>query len=239
MKRYIYLTALSLAVFCSIACSAAPAQNTKMDRSDTMKKDGAMMKDDAMKMDASKIVTVEEAAKTALNVGAVMPEFTLNDSLGKSVMSSELLKKGNLVVVFYRGAWCPFCNKYLHTLQQNLTQIRANGGDLVAISVEPADRSMAVAKKNELLFTVLSDPDLTVARKFGIVYQLPPEIDEKYKGFGIDLVKYNSTEKPELPISATYVVNKKGQIVFAHIEPDYKKRADPTAIIEALVKIKK
>ena len=235
MKKVIYLTALALAVFSSIAC----AQATKMDSSDAMKKDDGMMKSDEMKMDASKIVTVEDAAKTALNVGGTMPEFTLSDSFGKSVKSKDLLKKGNLVVVFYRGAWCPFCNKYLHTLQQNLTQIRANGGDLVAISVEPADRSMAVAKKNELLFTVLSDPSLTVARKFGIVYQLPPETDEKYKGFGIDLVKYNAIEKPELPISATYVVDKNGKIVFAHIEPDYKKRAEPAAIIAALAAIKK
>ncbi len=230
MKKIIYLTALCLAVFCSIAC----AQGSTLESSNAPKKDDA-----ATKSDASKFVSVEEAAKTALNVGAVMPDFTLSDSLGQAVKSGDMLKKGNLVIVFYRGAWCPFCNKYLHTLQQNLTQIRANGGDLVAISAEPADRAMAVAKKNELLFTVLSDPNLTVARKFGIVYQLPPETDEKYKGFGIDLVKTNSTEKPELPISATYVVDKTGKIVFAHIEPDYKKRAEPAAIIEALAKIKR
>ena len=190
-------------------------------------------------MEAAKFVSVEDAAKTALNVGAKMPAFTLNDSLGKPVSSKALLKQGNLVVVFYRGAWCPFCNKYLHTLQQNLSAIKQNGGQLVAISVEPADRSMAIAKKNELQFTVLSDPHLNVARSFNIVYQLPAETDEKYKGYGIDLVKYNSTEKPELPISATYVINKKGEIVYAYVEPDYKKRAEPDAIIAALAAIKK
>ena len=228
MKTIFYLAALSLVVFGSIAC----AQETKMDGSMTKK-------GDAMKMDAAKIVSVEDAAKNALNVGAKMPAFTLNDSLGKAVSSTELLKQGNIVLVFYRGAWCPFCNKYLHTLQQNLPAIKQNGGQLVAISVEPADRSMAVAKKNELQFTVLSDPNLNVARSFNIVYQLPAETDAKYKGFGIDLVKYNSTERPELPISATYVIDKNGNIVFAHIEPDYKKRAEPEAIIAALANIKK
>ena len=229
MKKFIYLAVFAL-IFLSISSFA---QDTKMD------KDGAMMKEGAMKGDAMKIVSVEDAAKTALNVGAEMPAFTLNDSLGKSVSSKNLLKQGNLVVVFYRGAWCPFCNKYLHDLQKNLSRIKQNGGTLVAISVENPDRSMAIAKKNELEFTVLSDPNLTVARSFGIVYQLPDATNEKYKGYGIDLVKYNSTEKPELPISATYVVSKKGKIVYAYIEPDYKKRAEPDAIVAALSAIKK
>ncbi len=196
----------------------------------------AMEKNDAMK---SGIVSVEDAAKTALNVGAKMPEFTLNDSLGKAVSSKDLLKQGNLVVVFYRGAWCPFCNKYLHQLQQNLPQIKQNGGNLVAISVENPDRSMAIAKKNEVEFTVLSDPNLMVARKFGIVYQLSDATNERYTARGLDLAKYNSTEKAELPISATYIVNKKGEIVYAYIEPDYKKRAEPSVLIETLAKMKK
>jgi peroxiredoxin len=200
--------------------------------------EGKMAKD-SMKDGAKMFVSAEDAAKKALNVGAKMPSFTLNDSLGKSVNSADMLKQGHLVVVFYRGAWCPFCNTYLHKLQKNLSQIKENGGNLVAISVENADRSMAVAKKNELNFTVLSDPNLNVARSFGIVYQLSDETNEKYKGYGIDLVKYNQTEKPELPISATYVVSKKGEIVYAFVEPDYQKRAEPDAIMQALAKLKK
>ena len=184
-------------------------------------------------------VTVEDAAKSALNVGGKMPSFTLNDSLGKAVSSKDLLKQGNLVVVFYRGAWCPFCNKYLNTLQKNMEQIKAAGGILVAVSVENADRSQAVAKKNELTYTVLSDPNLTVARMFKIVYQMPDELNAKYKSGGLDVAKYNSMEKAELPISATYIVNKKGDITYAHIEPDYKKRPTPEEIIAALVKIGK
>ncbi len=183
-------------------------------------------------------VTVDDAAKSALNVGGKMPSFTLNDSLGKAVTSKDLLKQGNLVVVFYRGAWCPFCNKYLNTLQKNMSQIKAAGGHLVAISVENADRSQAVAKKNDLTYTVLSDPNLTVARMFKIVYQMPDDLNAKYRSGGLDVAKYNSMEEAELPISATYIVNKKGEITYAHIEPDYKKRPTPDEIIAALVKVK-
>ena len=94
------------------------------------------------------------------------------------------------------------------------------------------------SKKNELDFTVLSDPHLTVARKFGIVYQLPQETDELYKSHGLDVAKHNEMERAELPLSATYVVNQKGEIVYAFLEPDYKKRAAPETIIETLSKIK-
>ena len=179
-----------------------------------------------------------EAAKNALNVGAQMPAFALTDATGKNVSSSDLLKQGNLVVVFYRGSWCPFCNIYLRNLQKNLAQIKAADGVLVAISVETPDNSLTVAKKNELNFTVLSDPNLTTAKKFGIVYDLLGETNELYKSHGLDIAKHNEMEKPQLPLSATYIVNRKGEIVYAFLEPDYKKRAAPETIIETLSKIK-
>ena len=192
----------------------------------------------AKTLDKNKIVFAGDAAKNALNVGAKMPSFSLKDSNGKTVNSDDLLKQGNLVVVFYRGSWCPFCNLYLRNLQKNLAQIKAAGGNLVAVSVENPDNSLSVAKKNELGFTVLSDPNLTVARKFGIVYQMPKETDELYKSRGLDVAKHNEMEKAELPLSATYIVNQKGEIVYAFLESDYKKRAEPQVIIETLSKIK-
>lgn len=223
MEKFFYSAVLAAAIFSTFASA----------------QDAKMAGDAGMKGGNMKPVSAEDAAKTALNVGAKMPSFTLNDSLGKPVNSADLLKQGSLVVVFYRGAWCPFCNTYLHKLQKSLPRITENGGQLVAISVENADRSMAVAKKNELNFTVLSDPNLSVAKAFGIVYQLSDETNQKYKGFGLDLAKYNQTEKAELPISATYVVSKTGEIVYAFVEPDYKKRAEPDVILQTLAKLKK
>jgi len=123
-------------------------------------------------------------------------------------------------------------------LQKNLPQIKEAGGNLIAVSVENPDNSLSVAKKNELNFTVLSDPNLTVARAFGIVYEMPKKTDELYKSRGLDVAKHNAMEKAELPLSATYVVNQKGEIVYAFLEPDYKKRAEPQVIIQTLSKIK-
>lgn len=180
----------------------------------------------------------ESAAKTALKAGGKMPAFELKDALGKTVKSEELLKQGNVVLVFYRGSWCPFCNVYLRKLQQNLSQIKSNKGVLVAVSVENPDNSLTVAKKNELEFTVLSDANLDVARQFGIVYQLAKATDELYKSHGLDIAKHNAMNTPELPLSATYIINQKGEIIYAFLEPDYKKRAEPQVIIETLSKIK-
>ena len=110
---------------------------------------------------------------------------------------------------------------------------------MVAISVENPDNSLALAKKNELNFTVLSDPNLSVARTFGIVYQLPRETDESYKSkYDLDIAKHNEMDKPELPLSATYIINRNGEIVYAFLESDYTKRAEPQIIIETLAKIK-
>lgn len=213
-------------VFAILAISLNIAVNAQ----DTMRSNDKMM----MKKD----ISAADAAKTALNVGGKIPSFSLKDASGNVVSSDNLLKQGNLVVVFYRGAWCPYCNTYLRLLQKNISEIKENGGNLVAISVENPDNSMKVSEKNKLDFSVLSDPNLDVARNFGIVYQLDAKTDEKYKGYGIDLVKLNGTTKPELPLSATYVINKNGEIVYAFLEPDYTKRAEPSVIIETLKKMK-
>lgn len=179
-----------------------------------------------------------DAVKTALKPGELMPSFTLKDINGNDISSDDLIKKGNLVLIFYRGAWCPFCNTYLRELRRNAAAIKDAGGEIVAISAESPDGSTTVTQKNELKFTVLSDPKLDTARKFGIVYQLPPETDETYKSRGLDVAKHNQMEKAELPLGATFIVNQQGEITYAYLDTDYKKRAEPEAIIENLKKIK-
>lgn len=233
-KKLMLKNFLTLSLLIGALCLTAFAQEEKNEKTADKMLGG---KNDSM-MATAKTVSADEAAKTALNVGAKMPAFSLQDANGKTVSSDDLLKQGNLVVVFYRGSWCPFCNAYLRKLQKNMTRIKAAGGSVVAISVENPDNSLAVSKKNEIDYPVLSDPGLSVARSFGIVYDFPKDADEKYKANGLDIAKYNRMDKPQLPLSATYVVNKQGEIVYAFLEPDYKKRAEPDAIIETLSKIK-
>ncbi len=187
--------------------------------------------------ETEKLITDRDAVNLGLKPGAKMPPFSLKNMDGKIVNSDDLLKKGNLVVIFYRGAWCPFCNLYLQSLQKDAAKIKEAGGEIVAISAENPDNSAGVAKKNELQFTVLSDPQLETARKFGIVYQIPKETDEQYKSKGLDVAKNNEMEKAELPLGATFIVRQDGEIVYAYLDTDYKKRAEPGVIIENLKKI--
>ncbi|MEZ5344054.1 MAG: peroxiredoxin-like family protein [Pyrinomonadaceae bacterium] len=231
MKNKFLITLLLTCAFVLSACGQTVQDQGNGQLNTEKKKEGLMKK--------AEFVSADEAAKRALKKGDKMPVFNLPNSKNQNISSDELLEKSNLIVVFYRGAWCPYCNLYLKRLQNSLSEIKENGGELVAISVENPDNSLTVAEKNELQFTVLSDKKLELARKFNLVYQLDPETDKKYKGFGIDLVKNNGTETPDLPISATYVVDQDGNITFAFIDPDYKKRLEPNDIILELKKIKK
>jgi peroxiredoxin len=170
----------------------------------------------------------------ALAVGATMPAFTLPDAHGNSVSSEKLLSQGPLVVIFYRGAWCPFCNLYLSSVQKYLPQIEEQGATLVAISGERPDRSLSVEQTNALSFPVLSDPELVAARQFGIAYELPKVVDDAITGLGFDMRAYYGTEKAELPLSATYVIDSDGKVAYAFVTVDYKRRAEPDEFLAIL-----
>jgi len=167
-----------------------------------------------------------------------IPSFQLPDQSENLVLSDELLKNGPLVITFYRGGWCPYCNLELRSLQSHLDEIKENGANLVAISPEQPDNSLDVSEKNNLKFPVLSDSGNTVARKFGLVFELPAEVDKLYKNeLKLDLATINSTDKPELPIPATYVIGKDRKIKYAFVNLDYTQRAEPNEIIDVLKKL--
>ena len=169
-----------------------------------------------------------------LKVGDTIADFTLPNATGQPVSIKELLTKGPVVIAFYRGGWCPYCNLELKALQNALASIQETGATLVAISPETPDNSLTTQEKNELAFPVLSDENNQVARQFGLVFKLPASLLPIYQNFGIDLVAYNGNDHFELPSPATYVVGANGQIVFAFTDIDYTKRAEPSAIVDAL-----
>lgn len=168
----------------------------------------------------------------ALKKGDKIPEFVLKDVQKGEISSQELLKKGPLVISFYRGGWCPYCNLQLRDLQKHLGEFKAEGAQLVAISPEKPDSTAETIKKQELEFYVLSDSDGKVGEKFGLMFKLPEDLKQVYKKFGIDLEQANGNKDWELPIAATYIVNRKGEIVYSFVDEDYKKRAETRELVK-------
>lgn len=170
---------------------------------------------------------------TALKVGAKAPEFSLPDAKGERVALSSMLAKGPVVVTWYRGAWCPYCNVQLREYQKAMPEMTALGAQLVAISPQTPDSTLSTQQKNELAFAVLSDAGNAVAKQFGIAYTLPAEVSASFKG-KLDLAKFNGDASNELPLSATYVIGTDGVIRYAFVDADYRNRAEPAEIVAAL-----
>lgn len=172
--------------------------------------------------------------KTALKTGDRAPAIVLGNAKGETVDVGALLKKGPVIVTFYRGGWCPYCNLELRAFQQALPDIEAAGASLVAISPEKPDDTLSTAEKNALTFEVLSDVGQKVGRAFGLVYGFSDELKSAYKGFGLDIPAKNGAEEWALPISATYVIDRDGTIIYAYTDADYRDRADPLVILTLL-----
>ncbi len=173
-------------------------------------------------------------AEKALKAGDKVPDFTLPDATGKPVTLSSLLAKGPVVLAFYRGGWCPFCNLELRSYQKALPEIKALGASLLAISPETPDRGTTTAEKNTLTYPVLSDAHLAASKRFGLVFTVPQEARPAYKQWGVDLAAYSGNTDWELPIPATYVIGADGIIKLAYVNADYTHRLEPAKIIETL-----
>ena len=170
----------------------------------------------------------------ARSVGARAPEFALPDGGGEIVRSGDLLARGPLVVSFYRGVWCPYCNTELQALEAFLPQIEEQGGTLVAISPQSAANSRKSARQNELSFPILSDHGNEVAAAFGLRYHLPDYLIELYKQLGNDLPLVNGEPSWTLPIPARYVIGRDGVILYAGLNADYTQRPEPEDMLPAL-----
>lgn len=173
-------------------------------------------------------------AEQALGEGDTVPDFQLPNHRGETVSLSDLLADGPLVISFYRGGWCPYCNIEMKALQEKLPEITDLGAQLVAVSPELPDNSMTTAEKNAISFDILSDLGNSVADAFGLVFTLPAALQPLYQNFGIDLVKNNGDDSLTLPIPATYVVGQDRKIMHAYVEMDYSKRLEPATVVEAL-----
>jgi peroxiredoxin len=176
-------------------------------------------------------------ARTMLKVGNRAPQFMLRNAKGEIVDIGALRRKGPVIVTFYRGGWCPYCNLELKAFQEILPEIKAAGASLVAISPEKPDDTLSTAEKNALVFEVLSDVGQKVGRAFGLVYQFTEELRSAYRGFGRDIPAHNGTPGEwALPVSATYVIDRNGTIIYAYTDVDYRDRADPRDVLDFLTR---
>lgn len=183
---------------------------------------------------ATEALLASGLAQRALKPGDRAPAFSLPDADGAAVRSDELLAGGPLVVSFYRGVWCPYCNLELEALQERLSDIQARGARLVVISPQSAANSRRSARIAGLGFPMLIDKGNTVAAAFGLRFRLPDDLITLYKGFGNDLSLVNGDDSWTLPMPARFVIDQLGVVRYAEVNPDYSVRPEPSDLLPVL-----
>ena len=238
MKNYFFLFILLFAQACSSQQNVTKMDNLK-ENLDAKKADYAeRWSTSTLELHENGIDVVNQTGITqkALQVNAKAPDFTLKNHLDKEVNLYNLLKEGPVVLTWYRGGWCPYCNLTLHALQQALPEIKNQGATLLALTPEVPDQSLSTSEKHDLEFEVLSDLHNQVGKKFGVVFKLEDKVAAAYQN-GFDLHAYNGDDSDELPLAATYIIGQDGTIKWAFLDADYRNRAEPNEIVSQLKKL--
>lgn len=189
---------------------------------------------------ASQVRLLEEGdlVSHALQVGDDLPDAVLTDSHGREIRLSELRRSGPVVIVFYRGGWCSFCRIHLRGMQRVAATIEGLDAHLVAISPELPDRAGTTATEDGLKFPLLHDPGNRFAHACGIAFELAPGVADLHRNFGLDFAELNGPEgDASLPVPAVFVVGSDGRVAWRQINPDYKHRPDPDAVVLAVVSL--
>lgn len=188
-------------------------------------------------LDATEELKRLSLSKDALKVSDKAINFELPNAVNKPVSLKEALENNEFVVInFYRGQWCPYCNLELKALQSINDELAKLNAKIIAISPQTPDSSLSTKEKNELEFEVLSDKENKVAKEYGLVFSLAEELRPIYKSFGIDIESSNKEDSYELPMPATYIINKKQEIIYSFIDEDYTKRSEPQTILDIIQK---
>ena len=178
-----------------------------------------------------------DVAAEALGTGDTAPDFILPGATGRRTGLGELLRHGPVILSFYRGGWCPFCNLELQALQQHLPEFRSLGASLVAVSPETPDHSLSTAEKHALEFEVLCDSGNRIARHYGLLFTVHDAMRPLYLKWGLDVPACNGEDSWELPVPATYLIDTGRTIRAAHVDRDYTKRMEPQLIVDALQRL--
>jgi peroxiredoxin len=170
-----------------------------------------------------------------LLIDQTAPDFTAKDQYGKSVNLQAQLKKSSVVLVFYRGQWCPYCNKQLSELEDSLKVITAKGATIIAISPEKSENIEKTVSKTKASYSILHDEGLSIMKKYDVAFKVDAATVSKYKDYGIDFAVANGeTNGAYLPVPAVYIINKKGKIIYRYFDENYRKRPSVKALIDNL-----
>lgn len=181
-----------------------------------------------------KIGIAAQEAPEGLFIASKAPDFKAMDQNGQSIRLKDLSKKGKVIIVFYRGEWCPFCNRFLSRLQDSLTFITESGATLLAISPETKENMGKTVEKNKAGFSFIYDADLKIMKAYNVAFEVPENTTTRYRNAGIDLEKKNGTNGKFLPVPAVYVIDEEQTIIYRFFETDYKKRPDVKDILKML-----
>ncbi len=181
------------------------------------------------------IFSLQVAAQNGLKSGGQAPEFTAKDNSGKTLDLKRLLKSHKAVVLFfYRGQWCPYCNKHIKELQDSLQLLTAKGAYVIGVTPETGENINKTIDKTHASFSIIQDKGYIIMKAFDVNYTVNDAMFAKLKNYGIDLEKNNGNTDHVLPVPATYVIDSSGKIIFVHFDKDYTKRASVSSILNAL-----
>lgn len=170
----------------------------------------------------------------SIQIGDQMPEFSLPNALGKIINSEDIFKNGKVIIAFYRGNWCPYCNLELKFLQDHLSEIKNKGASLIAVSPQSPDHSLSMVEKNNLEFEVLTDINNDLAKKLGITFQLQDFVIPYYHELGINLSDFNRNNENSLPVPAVFVVDENRVVTYKFLDVNYMNRVDVEELISVL-----
>ncbi len=240
-----YLLLLLLAFLCSCATDTEPTESATSATDTTATATPA--EDPALaalgEEDRNRLleygIDIYKGIPQGLRVGETAPIFKANDHTGKELFLPDLYKKQPVVMVFYRGVWCPACNQYLSALQDSLKYIKNAGAMLVAISPESVEKVKETVDSTDASFSVISDPNGYVMSAYGLSFHVTKEYQQMVNDkLGVDIATNNITEDAKLPVPATYIIGTDGKIKYVYFHPDYHQRATVKEIVEELKKLK-
>lgn len=169
-----------------------------------------------------------------LFINSKAPDFKGADQDGNAVRLKDMLKKGKVVLIFYRGNWCPYCNRQLKALEDSLQFIKDKGAQLIAVTPEKSEGIAKTVEKTKAAFPIIYDDERKIMKAYDVSYAMDEKSVNRYKMAGINMEELNGNNGANLPVPAVYIIDKESTIVYRFFEPDYKKRASVKEILKNL-----